>query len=275
MEDNLSNGSEVVPTVALNRYKSLIEKIFFNKYVSGLTLIPFERGELEEAAIALEMKLPKNLGDVIYAIRYRTTLPETVLATQPDGLEWIIDAVGRAKYAFKLVKYNRIIPLQELTTIKIPDATPEIISSYALNDEQALLAIVRYNRLIDIFLGITTYSLQNHLRTTLLNGSQIEIDEIYVGLDRRGCHYIIPVQAKGGSDQISVVQTRQDLQCCLEKFPGISCRAISAQFMDGNRIAMFELVVEDDEVKVVEEKQYRLVPSAELDQVAIKDYRRV
>jgi|JI10StandDraft_1071094.scaffolds.fasta_scaffold05103_11 hypothetical protein len=273
MADDNSGNEELEKSVPVNRYKALIEKIFFNKYTAGITVIPFERIELEEAAVALDIKLPKNLGDIVYSIRYRTPLPESVLKTQPEGLEWIIDAVGRSKYAFKLVKYNRIFPRFDLATIKIPDATPEIISSYAMNDEQALLAIVRYNRLIDIFLGLTTYSLQNHLRTTLLNGSQIEIDEIYVGMDRRGCHYIIPVQAKGGTDQISVVQTRQDLQCCSEKFPEIACKAISAQFMDGNRIAMFELTVEDDEVKVVEEKHYRLVPASDLDRAAIRDYR--
>jgi hypothetical protein len=39
---------------------------------------------------------------------------------------------------------------------------------------------VRYNRLLYIFLGLTTYSLQNHLRTTVksVGGSQIAIDEI-------------------------------------------------------------------------------------------------
>ena len=62
---------------------------------------------------------------------------------------------------------TRIKPREDLITISIPDATPELIRVYALDDEQALLAIVRYNRLIDTFLGLTTYSLQNHLRTTV------------------------------------------------------------------------------------------------------------
>ena len=148
--------------------------------------------------------------------------------------------------------------------IKIPDATPEIISAYALNDEQALLAKVRYNRLIDLFLGITANSLQNHMRTTVKGIGQIEIDEVYVALDRRGIQYVVPVQAKGGKDQLSVVQTKQDLACCAEKFPMLVCRSVSAQFMDDNRIAMFELAVENERVAIVEEKHYRLVPSAEI-----------
>ena len=69
--------------------------------------------------------------------------------------------------------------------IKIPDSTPGVIAKYVLSDEQALLARVRYNRLVDIFTGITCYSLQNHLRTTVRSIGQVEIDEIYVGIDKR------------------------------------------------------------------------------------------
>ena len=131
-------------------------------------------------------------------------------------MEWIIEGVGRARYAFKLVRINRILPNLALITIKIPDSTPEIVTAYALSDEQALLAKVRYNRLIDIFLGIVAYSLQNHLRTTVKKIGQVEIDEIYVGIDSQGRQYVLPVQAKGGNDQLSVVQTKQDLACCRE-----------------------------------------------------------
>ncbi len=162
------------------------------------------------------------------------------------------------------MKINRIVPNRELVTIKIPDATPEIVSAHALSDEQALLAKVRYNRLIDIFLGIVTHSLQNHLRTTVRGIGQIEIDEIYVGIDRHGRQYVIPVQAKGGTDQLSVVQTKQDIACCGEKYPSLVCRTVSAQFMSENLIAIFELGLEDDEIKVVDEKHYRLVPADEI-----------
>src|SRR5690606_22384831 len=120
---------------------------------------------------------------------------------QPPGMEWIIEGTGRAQYSFKLVRINRIVPNPSLVEIKVPDATPEIIAAYALSDEQALLAKVRYNRLVDVFLGIAAYSLQNHLRTSVAGIGQIEIDEIYVGLDRHGRQFVLPVQAKGGSDQ--------------------------------------------------------------------------
>jgi hypothetical protein len=256
-----------------NRYKTLIERIFRDRYRKGMSRVEFERDELIDTARDMRIDVPKNLGDVIYSLRYRTDMPEAILRTQPSGMEWIIEGAGRAKYAFVLVKLNRVVPRTNLVTIGIPDATPEIIRAYALDDEQALLAIVRYNRLIDTFLGLTTYSLQNHLRTTVTGVGQIEIDELYFGVDKHGCHYVIPVQAKGGADQISVVQTKQDIGWCGQRFPKMRCRAISAQFMTDERVAVFELAVQDDMVRVVEERHYKLVPATALDQKAIVDYR--
>lgn len=266
-----------MPESTENRYKQLLEHIFFDNdfgaYTNGDTEIEFVREDLERAAAVLDIKLPKNLGDVPYSIRYRTPMPKKIIETQPDGMEWIIEGAGRARYKFSLVPINRIVPNTSLRAIKVPDATPEIITAYALNDEQALLAKVRYNRLVDIFLGVTAYSLQNHMRTTVKGIGQIEIDEVYVALNRLGVQFVIPVQAKGGKDQLAVVQTKQDLACCAEKFPTLVCRSVSAQFMEDHRIAMFELAVENDMVVVVEEKHYRLVPAAEIGIADLKMYR--
>jgi hypothetical protein len=44
-----------------------------------------------------------------------------------------------------------------------------------------------------------------------MGDSQIEIDEIYVGVNKHGEQFALPVQAKGGNDRLSVVQTAQDL----------------------------------------------------------------
>lgn len=162
-----------------NRYRALIEKIFFDHYSEGATVLDFTRQEIKLAAQVLDITLPDNLGDVIYSFRFRSELPDSILVTQTAGMEWIIELAGRSKYRFRLVRRTRIVPRDDLLRTDIPDATPEIISEYALDDEQALLAIVRYNRLIDTFLGLTTYSLQNHLRTTVQGIGQIEIDELY------------------------------------------------------------------------------------------------
>jgi hypothetical protein len=160
-----------------------------------------------------------------------------------------------------------------LVETKIPDSTPGIILTYASNDEQGLLAKVRYNRLIDIFTGLTCYSLQNHLRTTVPNIGQVETDELYVGLDKRGVHYIIPIQAKGGSDKIGVVQIEQDFAVCSEKYPKLICRPISAQFMQNDVIALFEFELGDNGVGIAREKHYRLVLPNELSSEDLERYK--
>lgn len=255
-----------------NRYQAIIERVFELHYTKNATEFEFSRDEFEQIAVSLGITLPKNLGDVMYSFRYRSELPESIRKTAQVGKEWIIQGAGRAVYRFKQVRLNRIIPREELITIKVPDATPEIIGAYALNDEQALLAKVRYNRLIDVFLGVTAFSLQNHLRTTVRDVGQIEIDEIYVAIDRNGRQFVIPIQAKGGNDKHGVVQTDQDLACCAEKFPSLICRPVSAQFMSNGRIAMFELTVTDNEVKVLAEKHYQLVSASSITTEDLRTY---
>lgn len=257
----------------LNRYSAILASIFDAHFRQGLGEFEFTREAFAEAAQSLDIKLPKNLGDVIYSFRYRVELPDSIRAKAQKSHEWIIEGAGQGLYRFKQVRLSRIVPREELVTIKIPDATPEIVVAYALGDEQALLAKVRYNRLVDVFLGITTFSLQNHLRTTVTGVGQIEIDEIYVGIDRHGRQFVVPVQAKGGSDRHGVVQTQQDIACCAQKFPELICRAISAQFMSGDRIAMFELTVIDGQVRIVDEKHYQLFSSSDISKADLQQYR--
>lgn len=143
-------------------YNAIISEIFRRHYQEGITNFEFNRSEFIEVAQSLNIPPPKNLGDVLYSYRFRRELPKAISDTAPNSLEWVIELAGQGVYRFKRSPINRIIPNPHLICIKIPDSTPEMISKYALTDEQALLAKVCYNRLINIFLGITTYSLQNH-----------------------------------------------------------------------------------------------------------------
>lgn len=144
---------------------------------------------------------------------------------------------------------------------------------YALGDEQALLAKLRYNRLIDIFTGVACYSLQNHLRTTVPHIGQVETDEIYIGLDRRGAHYVFPVQAKGGKDKLGIVQIEQDFALCAHKFPSIICRPIAAQMIENDLIALFEFEKGEQGIAISLEKHYRLVPSSDISTTDLETYQ--
>ncbi len=148
------------------------------------------------------------------------------------------------------------------------------MTKYALSDEQALLTKLRYNRLIDIFTGATCYSLQNHLRTIVPTFGQVETDELYVGVDRKGENYVFPVQAKGGNDELGVVQIEQDMALCAHKFPDLTCRAVAAQFMADEVIALFEFELAEGEVRKVSERHYKLVAPDELTREDLALYRQ-
>lgn len=254
-------------------YDAIIERVFLDRYHSGDVEVEFVRDDLIDAAKNLGVSVPKNLGDIIYTFRYRRSLPKAILETAPVDREWTIRGAGLAAYTFRLSSVHRIVPNTALMTIKIPDATPEIVSAHSMSDEQALLAKIRYNRLIDIFLGVSAYSLQNHLRTTVRQIGQIEVDEIYVAVDSTGRQFILPVQAKGGSDQLSVIQSEQDFLWCREKLPNLICRPILTQFAENDLIAMFEVTMENEEIRVVQERHYRLVPASEVTAEDLSRYR--
>lgn len=258
-----------------NRYGRIIERLFFKNYVKGDQRVEFAREELEKVASQLKIKLPKNLGDILYSFRFRTDLPEKIKRLAPKGKEWLIKLSGRSKYVFSLEDELVLRPNESLTSTKILDSTPGIISRYKLSDEQALLAILRYNRLIDTFLGITCYSLQNHLRTTVSGLGQLETDEIYIGVDKRGGHYVVPVQAKGGKDRQGKVQIEQDVLMCEHKFKGLLCIPVAAQFMSDGKIALFSIEkTADGQMKILSERHYSLVPVGGLAPVDIETYNK-
>jgi hypothetical protein len=247
-----------------NRYAGILAAIFAAHHRPGVAAFEFRREELETTAAAVGVKLPKNLGDLLYSFRFRTAMPDAVVRTAPAGQEWVMELAGRAVYRMALRPISRIVPDPNYQRIKVPDATPELVAAHATTDEQALLAKVRYNRLIDLFLRVTAYSLQSHLRTSVPGVGQIETDEVYVAVNNHGQQFAIPVQAKGGADQIGVVQIAQDLALCRKAFPRLTPRPVAVQFVrdaGDEVIVMFELSEADGHVRVVDQKHYRLVPA--------------
>ncbi len=271
-----SNGDEQldppVDPVKTTQYLQIIAHIFFRHYSNGDVEVPWKREDIVDAAAALGLPRPKNLGDVPYTFRYRAYLPENVRSKAPAGRDWIIRGGGKGRYKFVAVPFAYITPTPGMAETKIPDSTPGIIAKYALGDEQALLAKLRYNRLVDVFSGVTCYPLQSHLRTSVKGMGQVETDEIYIGVDRRGIHYTFPVQAKGGNDILNVVQIEQDFAMSKFKFPALLCRPIAAQFISRDLIALFDFEQVAGEVRIASEKHYRLVPHENINDADLRLY---
>ena len=257
-----------------NRYEQILTKVFFDHYVEGSRQVEFTRQDLIDAAEELGLDRPLNIGDIPYSFRHRGLRPAQIMETAPDGETWLWRSGGTSIYRLVMVPDRPIAPNQNLAVTKVPDATPGIVTWHSQSDEQALLARLRYNRLIDIFLGITCYSLQNHLRTTVEGIGQIETDEIYVGIDRRGSQYVVPVQAKSENDQIGRVQIEQDISLCEERWNALTCRPVAAQMIGSDTIALFEFELQDDDVKIVSERHYQLVEPEQMTTEDLQSYRQ-
>jgi len=101
----------------------------------------------------------------------------------------------------------------------------------------------------------------------------VETDELYVGIDRHGAHHVIPVQAKVGTDKISVVQIFQDYGVAKEKYPRSIARPIGAQFMPNNTIALLEFTEQNDDILLLREMHYQLVPHEQITPEELSQYR--
>ncbi|MCB0117313.1 MAG: hypothetical protein KDD84_24605 [Caldilineaceae bacterium] len=259
----------------MGKYEDIINWVFEKNYQTGAVRVSFSRSELVDASDALGFARIKNLGDIPYSFRFRRELPVEIQATAPENAEWIIVGVGIGEYAFRLAAPGKVAPTLHYYPIKVPDATPEIVRQYAPGtDEQALLTRARYNRLIDIFTGLTCYSIQNHLRTTVLDIGQVEVDEIYIGLNKKGTHFVLPCQAKSVGDRFGIVQVMQDIALCEERYSMAICRPIALQFTGQNNVALLELTIREENdvlmLSVVDEKHYSLVARSELPEEEVR-----
>lgn len=261
-----------------SKYDKVILEVFFNNFEKGKSQIPFDREEMAVACDKLGIPRIKNLGDIPYSYRFRRDLPQEINDTAPEDYEWIIVGSGIGSYVFRLGVAGKIEPALHRQQIKIPDATPEIVKMYApANDEQALLTKVRYNRIIDLFMCMPCYSIQNHLRTTVEGIGQIEIDEIYLGINNKGAHFIFPCQAKSEGDKFGIAQVMQDMEFCSQRYPSVTCIPVCMQFTGEDSFAILELSTEEKDgilkLIVVDEKHYRLVAKDQLTEEEIEKYK--
>ena len=97
---------------------------------------------------------------------------------------------------------------------------------------------------------------------------------MYVGVDAKGCQYVIPVQAKGGRDALNIVQIEQDMALCESKFPELVCRPVAAQFTHDDVIALFAFEKIDGEVKILMERHYKLADANEFTPEDLAAYRQ-
>ena len=200
-----------------------------------------------------------NPPDIAYTYRTnRRDLPAAILSSG----NWSIEAApGKGNYVFRRLDRSPYIDIPEdLATIRILDGTPGIVVKHQKSDEQALLARVRYNRLIDIFTGLAAFHLQGHFRTTV-DGSQVEIDDLYIGVDTDGEGYLLPVEAKSVGERLGVSQITAMVKFAQERYSLLPVRPIGLVVMPDKSLMFLEFNTADDsnEVRTERYKRYLLV----------------
>jgi hypothetical protein len=253
--------------VARNR-DEVIQIVFRNNYQQGTREVLFTISDVREAIAKVAKKRVGYKEDNVADVRYQYTsgrgrLPEAIDKLGP----WMIVGKGKGKYAFAKLAESPIVEIQtDLYTICLPDATPEIVLEYAGGDEQGILAKLRYNRMLDIFLGITCYHLQNHLRTSIKDKGQREIDDLYVGLNSGGKQFVVPIEAKSANDHLSKTQILQGIEFAQVRYPKLVLRPVGIQEMKDGSIVLIEFTsgLHPDEIKILGMRRYKLVPMSDV-----------
>ncbi|MCB8943872.1 MAG: hypothetical protein H6658_08955 [Ardenticatenaceae bacterium] len=249
-------------TESLKVYDQVIIRVFESVFVANADHLPFSKADIERAIRELGLQLStRNVPDIVYTYRSgRSDLPEFIMQYG----SWAIEGKGKSKYAFRKLACSPYFDIpSDIEITKIPDATPQIVLKYQSSDEQAILARIRHNRLLDIFTSLTTYHLQGHFRTAVAETGQIEIDDLYIGLDTDGNGFILPIEAKVDSakDQLGVIQVTQMVRFAKAQFPDLMVRPIGLKLLsDGSYMFLeFTAVADPNQIATKRYKRYLLV----------------
>ena len=246
----------------------VLEIVFDKFYSAGAVEVTFSMDDIRDAIREVSKKHPAYKENNVADVRYQYTSGRRALPARINALgPWMIVGRGKARYAFVRLSTSPQIEIQaDLAPILLPDATPEIVLEYAGKDEQGILAKIHYNRLVDTFLQITCYHLQNHWRTSIKNKGQCEIDDLYVGVDIDGRQYVIPIEAKCAGERISKVQVAQMIDFARDRYPELTIRPVGIQEMKDGSLVLLEFPPAEnpDEIAIKQMRRYRLVEMEEI-----------
>ena len=246
----------------------VIERVFRKNYREGVSEVAFTMDDIREAIIEVSRANPAYKEGNAFDVRYQYASGRRLLPHAIDQFgPWMIAGRGKARYAFvKLTSGTQVQVPDDLMPVLLPDATPEIVLEYAGDDEQGILAKIRYNRLIDIFLQITCYHLQNHWKTSIKDKGQCEIDDLYVGLNTAGKQFVLPVEAKSAGDHLNKTQIVQMIDFARARYPKLILRPIGVQELKDDSLVFVEFTPADhpDDIKTKEMRRYKLVPMCDV-----------
>jgi hypothetical protein len=244
----------------ITQYDEVISRLFHRHYQPGQKRLFFEKDEIDEVCQELNIRI-RNIPDIPYTYRVRRELPADILKSG----NWAIESTGKSSYAFRLLENLPRFDIQfrDYEPISIFNAIPEVVDGLLRHDEQSLLTKILYNRLIDIFAGLTCFHIQNHYRSFVDNIGEVELDAIYVGVSKAGELFVIPVEAKSqaDSDMLGRIQISQMAQLVKQDFPQLARRILAVKELFDGTVGIVEFNDRDDpdEIKILSVARYKLI----------------
>ena len=250
-------------------YVPVILKLFNDRYRPGASSVVFSLDDVRNAvdAVRAASNTPdkissRNPADVVYRMRSRTKLPDEILS---KGFH-VLRAVGRGLYQFEKAS-SGIIDTPANPLIEAIDQTPMPVrrllpETMAEMDEQALLSVVGYCRLLDHFTGMTIYRLRSHVRKSVPGIGQAELDAIDVGIASGDddVPVVFPIEAKAVADELNRVQIFNMLQYAKHYFPNLTVRplAIKVDYQSAVHLMEFNLAARPADLRVVKAASYAI-----------------
>jgi hypothetical protein len=208
-------------------YVPILREIVRQRYTAGDRRIEFSIRDIKFVASELSIEIA-NAADMIYRMRSRTRLPDDIL----DLGFTVLRSIGRGRYVLEVggeaivhLPEHDILDHNDQTPLPVRRLLPEDMSEL---DEQGLLTMVNYCKLLDHFTGLTVYRLRSHVRRSVPGVGQAELDEIDVGIALRDddVPVVFPMEAKATDEVINRIQVATAVAYCETYFPGHEIRPI-------------------------------------------------
>lgn len=255
-------------------YVPIITKIFTERYRKGASSVIFSLDDIRNAAVALGVsERTRNPADVIYRMRSRTKLPQQIL----DAGFHVLRPIGRGKYAFEKATsaifeppFTEPITVLDMTPLPVRRLLPLTLAEM---DEQALLAVASYCRVLDHLTGMTIYRLRSHVRKSVPGIGQAELDAIDVGIaaSDEELPVVFPIEAKALADALNRVQILNMVHYARHYFPGLTVRPLALKVDEASvlHVMEFNCPVKASELKILKSASY-LIDTSEAQKQAIQ-----
>lgn len=248
-------------------YVPVILKLFMDRWRPGASTVVFSLDDVRTAVEAVRATSTepdrissRNPADVVYRMRSRTVLPKEILE---KGFH-ILRAVGRGRYQFEKassgiieVPVNALVAAIDQTPMPVRRLLPETMAEM---DEQALLSVVGYCKLLDHFTGMKIYRLRSHVRKSVPGIGQAELDAIDVGIasGEDDLPVIFPIEAKAVSDELNRVQVFNMIQYAAHYYPRMTVRplALKVDYQSAVHFMEFNVASRPGDLRIVRSASY-------------------